>query len=191
MNIVPDTRTPSLQAPIDFARLVELQSALNQAENVLILQEARVNTAINAVIDEARAEWVTAKLQHAEAVEEIKRLAELHPEWREGKTVKTPFGTVQLRDSSSLEIPNPAGTLALIRATFPKLGLDPELYIEVTEIPKKEILETLTDLELANIGVLRETTTSITVKPARTDMAKATKSRKNKSLPAAVAPELN
>jgi hypothetical protein len=173
--------------PTDFARLVELQSALNQADNALAVLDASVNPRVTAIIDETRKNWSEAQFQRDEAEREIKLLVERHPEWLDGRTIKTPFGTVSLRDTNSIEIPNPEGTISLIRQLFPKAKLDPEQFIATVEQPRKELLETLDVFTLADVGVRRTTTTSITVKPAKIDMAKETKARKTKT----VNPSLN
>jgi hypothetical protein len=168
----------------DYSRLIELQSALNQADNALAVIDAQVNPIVSAIIDERRAAWAAAQAQRNEAETEIKSLVEAHPEWLDGKTVKTPFGTVSLRESSSLEIPNPEGTIALIRQVFPRAELDPDQYLVTTESPRKELLETLPENILSKVGVTKTRSTSITVKPAKIDMAKESKAKKSKTNPA-------
>ena len=172
------TTTPDSQS--DYSKFIALQSALNQADNALAVIDAQVNPKVTEVVDSHRTLWTAAQSQRDEAEREIKRLVEAHPEWMDGKSVKTPFGTVTLRDTTSLEIPNPEGTIALMRVVFGRVEMDPEQYVVKTEAPRKELLETLDDHILSKIGVTRVKSTHVTVKPAKIEMAKEAKAKKTK-----------
>jgi hypothetical protein len=168
----------------EFTRLIELQSALTEADNLLASIEATVNPAVAETIAKHKAAWADAQAQRDEAEREIRLLAEAHPEWLEGKSIRTPFGAVSFRDTSKLDIPNIEATVALIRVHFPKHQMAPDPFIRLHEEPRPEVLETLGDDLLAKIGVTRVKSTSITVKPAHVDMAKESKPKKATAKPA-------
>lgn len=154
-----------------FARLIELQTAFTEADNKLAAIEAEIQPKVAAVVESQKTAWTDARAQRDEAEREIRALAERHPEWMDGQSIKTPFGSIQFRDSKKLEIPNPDATVALIRhlVTDEKLR---DLALKVQVDPRVEVLETFETSFLAKLGVNRVATTSITVKPAKVDMAK-------------------
>ena len=131
-------------------------------------------------LDDSKKDFAQSQSARDSAEEAIKALAATHPEWMDGRTIKTPYGSVKFTRVESLVIPDPDNTLTLIRASFPPSWVSE--YIRVTEEPAKEKLETLTDEELASIGVKRLKTDSITVKAAKVDMGKAAKSPKAKEV---------
>lgn len=161
---------------IDFELLIQYQSALNEADNQLASIDAVVQPQVTAIVDQTRDRWAAAKSQRDEAEAQIRTIANRHPEWMDGKQIKTPFGSIAFRTTIKLDVPNPDATVALIRhhldESFSKLA------IRTLEEPRLEVLETLDPAQLSKIGITRSEGTTITVKPAKVDMAKSTKSKK-------------
>ncbi len=114
---------------------------------------------------------------------EIKALFAKHPEWRgDTKSVKTPYGSVEQRSSKSLVAPNPTMTVALIEAKGKvDANFKPETFLHITKEPNLETLEAWSDDELAKVGINREENESVTVKPARINVAKTVKAAKAKT----------
>lgn len=156
-----------------YEGLISLLAVFTEAEIRLALIQGRANEALMDTLDGAKKEFAELQAARDGAEAEIKDLAKRHPEWCDGRTIKTPYGTVKFTRTTSLEIPNPEVTLTLIKASS-----DAEFRaraVRVIEEPAKEALENLDDEALAKLGVKRVVSDSITVKPAKVDMGKAGK----------------
>jgi hypothetical protein len=163
----------------DFARLTELQQRFNDTDTKLGALEVSMNEKSQAASKPFAADYVVLQELKVALDAEIKTLFEKHPEWRDGKTVKTPFGEVAQRTVTELELPNPAMTVALIKAAALH---DPSFkaadYLRVEEEPNIEALESLADDALAKLGVQRVKREQVTVKAAKVSVAKAVKAAK-------------
>jgi len=157
-----------------YEALIGLLAVFTDADNRLNKIQTAANEALIDTLDGAKREYAELQAARDGAEAEIKDLVKRHPEWLpEGRTIKTPYGTVKLTEATSLEIPNPEVTLTLIKT----LG-DPDLrgrLIRTVEEPAKEALETMPDDDLAKLGVRRVKTDSISVKAAKVEMGKAGK----------------
>src|SRR5215469_16564585 len=101
----------------DFARLVELQQQYNARHNTLELLEVTVNKCSLAAAEPHAAAYVVLQEDLNKLEGEIKSLFEKHPEWRgDKKSVATPYGSVEQRTATELEVANPALTVVLIEA---------------------------------------------------------------------------
>ncbi|MFO1461286.1 MAG: host-nuclease inhibitor Gam family protein [Verrucomicrobiota bacterium] len=155
-----------------FGNLVALLAVYSEASIRLSELQSAADTQLLETVDEQRPDYVQAQtaLESAEAA--IKKLAEAHPEWLNGRAIRTPYGTVKFTKATVLEVANPEASLTLIKAVYRK---DADAYIRVSEELNLETLETLSDDDLNRIGILRLTKDSISIKPAKVDMGKAAK----------------
>jgi hypothetical protein len=166
----------------DFAKLVDLQRQFSDESLALENVETKMSV---AALDAAKT-WGENYVVHQERIAqldaEIKALFAKHPEWREGKSVKTPFGEVAQRTVTELEIPNPAMTVALIEARGQKdAGFKSDTFLRVEKEPNVEALEGLSDDELAKLGVSRVKSERISVKAAKVSAAKVVKAAAKKA----------
>jgi len=164
----------------DFARFVELQQKHTQLSNQLEALEVKMNESANKAATAGAEDYVVIHEELSKLDTELKSLFERHPEWRgEKKSVGTPFGSVEQRTATELQVENPAQTVALIELTGKtKKGFDAESFLHISKEPNLEALEQLGDEALAEIGVKRVRTERITVKPAKVSVAKAVKAAK-------------
>lgn len=170
------TPTPTAPTPTtttsadDFSRLVNLQELFLNTENMLASLQVAVDDLLAVSLKNAKDDYVAHKTIRDQAEAEIKALAAAHPEWKDGETIKTPFGTIQFRSASKLEVTSEERTLATLELTAPEMA---EKLTRTATTLNREALETVPDETLVLLGVKRVTTTSITVKPARVDLGKS------------------
>lgn len=155
-----------------FANLTSLLAVYSEASIRLAELQATVDSHLLEAVDDERAEYVRAQTAQAEAEAAIKKLAEAHPEWRDGRAIKTPYGTVKFTKATTLDVSNPEASITLIKSVYRK---DSDAYIRTSEELNLETLETLSDDDLTRLGIVRVTKDSITIKPAKVDMGKAAK----------------
>lgn len=155
-----------------FANLTRLLAVFSEASIRLSELQANADSQLLEAVDEQRPDYVQAQtaLQDAEAA--IKELAEAHPEWCDGRAIKTPYGTVKFTKATTLEVANSEASITLIKTVYRK---DADAYIRTSEELNLETLETLSDDDLTRLGILRVTKDSITIKPAKVDMGKTAK----------------
>lgn len=166
----------------DFARLTELQQRHTKTTNELEALEVKMNELAQRSASAFATDYVILQESAAKLDTEIKELFARHPEWRgDTKSVKTPFGEVQQRTVTELEVPNPAMTVALIEAQG---KTDPSFkvvdFLRVEKSPNLEALEAMGDDALAKLGISRVKSERITVKPAKVSVAKTVKAAKAK-----------
>lgn len=167
----PTVSTPPNPTTADaFGRLVNLQELFFTTETKLTSMQANVDTALALWLETIKGDYVANKTIRDQAEAEIKALALAHPEWKDGETIKTPFGTIQFRSASKLDVASEERTLATLEITAPEMAA--KLTRTETTL-NREALESVPDETLELLGVKRVTTTSITVKPARVDLGKA------------------
>lgn len=167
----PTAPTPMATTNADaFGRLVNLQELFFATETKLASLQTDIDTALANWLAAVKPIYVAHKTTRDEAEAEIKALAMAHPEWKDGETIKTPFGTIQFRSASKLEVTSEERTLATLELTAPEMA---EKLTRTETTLNREALETVPDETLELLGVKRVTTTSITVKPARVDLGKA------------------
>ncbi len=164
----------------DFARFVELQQKHTESSNKLAALEVAINVGAQSAAEASAADYVVLQETVTGLDTELKALFERHPEWRgDKKSVGTPFGSVEQRTATELQVANPAMTVALIEAMG---AADPQFkagdFLHVEKEPDLEALERLTNDELAKLGIKRVTTERVTVKPAKINVSKAVKAAK-------------
>jgi Bacteriophage Mu Gam like protein len=172
----------------DFAKFVDLQQQFTEKHNKLQELEVTINRSAQAAAESSAAAYVILQEELSRFDAELKAIFEKHPEWRgDKKSVDTPYGNVQQRTVIELEVPNPAMTVALIKA---RGQADKEFaaadFLRVEEEPNLEALERLDDAALSKLGVNRNKRESITVKPAKVNVAKAVKAAKKPAVKEAV-----
>lgn len=145
------------------------------------------NAAYAKAVQVSAVDYATLTTTLKEAEDKLVNLAAAHPEWKDGESVKTPFGSVQFKNSLKFQIKNPETVIFLIKTRVgPKSDVEefrrfvPADFIRTTEEPNLETLGALDDAHLAKLGLLRTRSTSITIKAADVDIAKATKPKSNK-----------
>lgn len=170
MTAITKPAAPSPSAADAFGRLVNLQELFFTTETKLVSMQTNVDKELAFWLESIKADYVANKTVRDQAEAEIKALALAHPEWKDGETIKTPFGTIQFRSASKLEVASEERTLATLEITAPEMAA--KLTRTETTL-NREALESVPDETLELLGVKRVTTTSITVKPARVDLGKA------------------
>jgi hypothetical protein len=101
-------------------------------------------------------------------------LISAHPEWfQDKKSIKTPYGSVGFRSTTSLDVPNEEASIILIE----QLCKDDEKaqYLRKETTLNREALELLSDAELRQFRIKRLKEESCTVKPLKLDLGKAVK----------------
>jgi len=157
----------------DFQRLVELQQLFAQSDTSLDQVQVDADRALSVTTDRAKQSYAAAKALRDEAEVEILALVARHPEWLDGRTIKTPYGQIEFRKSDE-------ATVALIDAICTRPGAThrPEQLVRTVRKPNLEVLGTLSDDELKKVGIVRKETESITVKRAKVDLGKKGKAPK-------------
>lgn len=175
-----------------FQEVIEQLGLFTHAHNTLKELEADLNARNLELITTVRQEY--ADLQAALTLTEasLERICRAHAEWFEHKkSIKTPFGTVTLRDSTELAIENPELTLHLLRAEEERVELqrdlaqssgkelpeefDADQFIRTREELDLESLEKLDDATLKKFRIVRVAKSNFSVKPATVDLGKAVK----------------
>lgn len=165
--------------PTDYTLFVELLQRFSSLSNDLALIEGDMTECQLKAATAAITEYAVLQEQVAQLEQRIAAIFAAHPEWREkdSKSIKTPFGSVSCKETKKLKVQNEAVTITLIKALAaaePKSETWPALLRVTTELDK-EALEKLSDEQLEQLGVTREVTEPITVKPFKADAAKAVK----------------
>lgn len=170
----------------DFARLVELQQEHTKSSTELERIQTQMTDDSQLGASKHTAEYVCHQERVSAVEAEIKQLFARNPQWlTDGeKTVKTPFGSVSSRRSTSLDIPDEEATVTLLELrAVRQTDFDAGLFIRIKKVPNYEALESLPDDELSKLGVTRVTTDRITVKPAKVDAAKVVRAAKKAKQP--------
>jgi hypothetical protein len=161
----------------DYPRFVELLQSHAALTHRLGEIESRLNLRQLAAAGDVLVEFVIINEDIALLDTAIKDLFLAHPEWRgAAKSVSTPFGAVESRSSTEIDVPNEPMTVALIQArgkTDPEFKAD--LYLRVTIEPNVEALESLDDSALEKLGGRRVKKETVTVKPAKVKAGAAIK----------------
>lgn len=168
------------QCSADFVQLLELQQLFADADAQFNAVQSAADANLLAILDGAKTQYAGAKAIRDAAEAEIKALAAKHPEWIDGRSIKTPFGSIDLRSSTKIVVANPEATIALIDAIYSRPGSEwtPDKLVRTAREPNLEALDVLSDEQLAKIGARRESTESLTVKRAKVDLGKKGKAPK-------------
>jgi phage host-nuclease inhibitor protein Gam len=162
-----------------YKELVDLLALFSAASTQIAELQARADKALLATVDHERPEFALLTSTVEEAEKNIRKLASQHPEWADGRTIKTPYGQVQFRRSSKLVAASPEASIELIRVKLK--DRDPREFIRTVEELDLEALAGLEDALLAKVGIRRETVDSITIKPAKVDLGKIAGKKQEKT----------
>lgn len=151
------TTVPALQSweevNLSLKRLGEITIAKRELEN----KKTELISEITAKFD-ADAAPLLAEMKQIEG--SILDYATLHKdEFTKDRTKELSHGSISMRVSTSVKIISKAICLKALKA----LGLQD--YITVKEEPNKEMLRTLSDVELAKIACEKKTTDNISITP--------------------------
>jgi hypothetical protein len=166
------------KATDQYEELIKLLAVFTEAENRINAAQNAANEALLEAVDDAKSEFAQAQKARDEAEAAVKLLSQRHPEWLDGRTIKTPYGTVRFTRTTSLEVPDEDVTVTLIKAT--RSAEELATFIRTKEVPNKQALELCTDDELKKLGVCRVVTDSIKVSAAKVDLGKAGKTSTTK-----------
>lgn len=160
--------TPTLDTP-DYANLIQLLAVYSEAAARNASLQVAINQELLDSIDGHKAEYAENQQAMAEAEGAITTLVERNPQWfLKRKTISTPYGEVKSTTGRKLEIPSVEASIRLIK----EAGLGAAFLRQIEEIDK-ESLEKLTDIELANYGIYRKKTETVSIKPVEVDLGKA------------------
>ena len=155
-----------------YANFVNLQAVHSEASARLSEMENDLQQKWLSLVDEHRKDYARLQQAAADAEEGIEYLASVNPQWFvKARTIKTPYGKVQFRKTTKLEVKNPELSVVLLK----QLGQDSLPFLVVKEELNLEALEKLTDQELERLKIKRITTDSCTVTPIKIDLGKAVK----------------
>lgn len=176
MTIIGNAK-PAARAD-QYKDLVDCLAILTEMTNRLTKLETEMQDEFIDLMDGRRKEYTDLQGGIAKAEQTIRDIATLNPQWFEdSKTVTTPYGAVQSRKTTSLEVANEEVTIALLQ----QLGADSAPFLRVETTLNLEALESLPDSELARIRVKRVTTEKITAKPGKVNLGKAAKAAEKKA----------
>lgn len=167
-----------------YKNLVDAQAIHTECTNRLAKLDAEMQEEFVDLMDARKAEYIKLQTQLAKADQTITDIAILNPQWFEdAKTVTTPYGKVQSRKVTTLEVPNEEVTIALLQ----QLGKESEPFLRIKVELNLEALETLPVEELARIRINRITREAIKATPAKVNLGKAAKAAAKKAKAAATA----
>jgi hypothetical protein len=172
LTLLPAAAAPSESADA-FARFLDWQRR-HEVANAKI---AGLEREITAVLGEAvalRADAIAqARNEAAVAERRITQLAVAHPEWREGKSIRSPLGRVEFRNVHRLHPIHAEASVLLIETLVGPdspheslRGWRPEHLLAVEKRLRLEVLEALPDGDLHLLGIRRLRNEIVTVKPA-------------------------
>lgn len=165
-----------------YKDLVDALAILTESTNRLAMLEAEMQEQFIDLMDDRRKEYTILQTAVSHSEQTIRDIATMNPQWFEDvKTVTTPYGAVQSRTTTALEVANEEVTIALLQ----QLGADAAPFLRVKTELNLEALESLPDTELARIRVARVTTEKITAKPAKVNLGSAAKASAKKAAAAA------
>lgn len=179
-----DTITKTARA--DYERALKLLGTFTRCTHLLAALEARANAKLSALAALHAGKFATLQTRLASTEAEIRALAARHPEWfpPDDRTVKSLLGSIHAQRTTRHVVPDDeAALLATVKATAAAIeeSGDPALaarlrdLIRVEESLRVEALAVFDEATLATLGIRREVTDSITVKPAKVKLGNAAK----------------
>jgi hypothetical protein len=184
-TVKPEVRNPKPEEGKDFSDLVQLMSDFAKAKNCLSALETHAQTEFLVVVDDNKEQYALHQETVTETEAKIEAIARRHEkDWfRDSKTIRTPFGSVSLRTTTSLAVPNEEATILLIER---RIELEESEIAPGDEPPSKaflrekielnlEALEKLSDAELKALRITRVSEEKCTVKESKVDLGKAVK----------------
>lgn len=166
----------------DYKNLIDLLAVYSEGKRRVAALELDAQEEFTGIVDGVRSAYAEAQLAVTQSEAAIKLIVLQHPEWfEEKKTVKTPYGQVQTRTTTKLEVPNEEASILLIE----RQGEEAEAsFTHTKKSLNLEALEKLSDAQLKAYRITRVTDESVTVKEASLDLGKAVKSASKKAVKA-------
>ena len=168
-------KSPIPEQSEEFNELVNLLAVYSEAHHQLATIESRANEDLLELVDEHKADYAKLQSTLLQAESAIEAIARSHPEWFPGtRTIKTPYGKISFRRSTSLESTNEEATVRLLRAeAASKPEFDADQFIRQAQAPKLEAMETWSDDELARFMVRRVKRENFSVSASQVEFGKA------------------
>ena len=165
----------------DYKNLIDLLAVFSEAKQRLAALELDAQSEFTGIIDEARKPYTDAQIAVTQSEAAIVAIAEAHPEWFAARrSLKTPYGTVSVRKTTKLAIPNEEATILLIKQRFD--GEKAADFVRSAEALDLEALEKLDDRELKALRIKRVTDDSISLREAKIDLGKAVKATESEEV---------
>lgn len=174
-------KTPAAPNPehTRYENLINLLAVYSEASARSEQLKAEINADHLDLIDAHKKAYAELQQTITEAEAAIIAIAEANPDWfSASKTLKTPYGQVASRSSTSLDVPNEEASIILIEQKCDE-ETKGQLLRQKTEL-NLEALELLDDAALRQYRIKRVTSENITVKPAKLDLGKAVKAAAGK-----------
>jgi phage host-nuclease inhibitor protein Gam len=188
------TKTIELPQTPDFQKALDLLEALGEATDEITNITAITNNHLRSVLRDIKPKYAHNQERATIAEQLLETLCRKHPEWFEQqKTLKTLFGTLSLRSSTELEVPNEDAAIArLERDAFARFPGDDKVaeykraeylarYTRTKIGLNKEALEREDNTFLSLLGISRVTKENFSAKPASINLAKATEPEQQKA----------
>jgi hypothetical protein len=166
----------------DYQNLVNLLSVFSDAKARIAALESDTNAAFLELVDERKKEYAELQKALTESEAALKVIAKMHPEWFEKiKTLKTPYGEVASRKTTTHEAPDEGKSIELIEAAAvvaDSAGLfeEAELLRSMVKIEKSLDLDIIgkapADM-LPRLRILRIEQESVTIKEAKVSLGQA------------------
>lgn len=150
--------------------LIKLLEENSHREMKLNLAQAKTNEAVAKAFRLINAETARMMADQLEILEAIEAIVEANPEWfKDRKSIKCPFGTVSVRESTGIEIEDEIETLQKIEKSA-RLATDQ--FTRVNREIDMNALKKLSDRDLERIGAKRKTENKVSVKAGQIDIRK-------------------
>lgn len=158
----------------DYKNLVDLLSVVSEATARMLALQADVQSEYLELVDGKKPDYASLQKTISDAEASILAIVEANPKWFEdAKTVKTPYGSVTTRKTTSLEVPNEEASIILIEQIADED--EKERLLRKSTVLDLEALEKLSDAELKAFRIRRITGRSTKVVPLKIDLGKAVK----------------
>lgn len=156
--------------PDDFKALIDLLAVLGEANRKLAEMEREIETLYVGHVTERRAEYAAMQKSIGETEAALEVIARRNPQWfGEKKNVSTPYGVVKFKASTELVAADEQDAIRrILKARRPRLL---RRNIELN----RELLDELSDKELAAFGIIRKPKENITIETKVVDLGKAVK----------------
>ena len=171
------TETPATTAtfsaapkPDDFKAVVDLLAVLGEANRKLDAMEREIETLYVGHVTERREAYADLQKTVSETEAALEVIARRNPQWfEEKKNVSTPFGVVKFKASTELVAADEQDAIRrILKARRPRLL---RRNIELN----RELLDELSDKELAGFGITRKPKENCTIETKVVDLGKAVK----------------
>lgn len=168
----------------DYQNLIDLLAVYSDATARLGELESEMNTAYLDLIDEQKAEYASLQQILTDTEKALREAVREHPEWLiAAKTIKTPFGQVQSRKTTSHEVADEPSAIARIKKAQARaiaagkhdFAAQLGALIRVEESVNLDACGELEESELQKFGITRKIEENVTVKPVTISLGQAVK----------------